>query len=160
MTQRIWSALRTATVKDTGVVFVGNTISSILGAVFYFLLARIAGPAQFGVFAVVAAVATTAVDLFDVGINAAVINYASRLETRSSSLRSALTRKIWISAVITLIIILAAPIISGLLGQPVLTDAIRWAAILVPTKALFSFVRSGLQAVKLFVLDAVLDILS
>ena len=79
MRQKIWSALRTATVKDTGVVFVGNTISSILGAVFYFLLARIAGPAQFGAFAVVAAVATTAVDFFDVGVNAAGINYASPL---------------------------------------------------------------------------------
>ncbi len=160
MTQRIWSALRTATVKDTGIVFAGNTISSVLGAVFYFLLARIAGPAQFGVFAVVAAVATTAVDLFDVGINAAVINYASRIETRSVSLRAAFLRKVWISLIVTLIIILAAPIISGLLGQPVLTGAIRWAALLVPTKAFFSFIRSGLQAAKLFAADAVLDILS
>lgn len=152
--------VRTATVKDTGIVFAGNTISSILGAVFYFLLARVAGPTQFGMFAAVAAVATTAVDLFDVGINAAVINYASRAETRQSSLRSALVRKVWISGAVTVIIVLAAPIISGLLGQPVLTGAIRWAALLVPAKALFSFVRSGLQAVKLFVLDAGLDILS
>lgn len=160
MTGAVVSALKTATVKDTGVVFIGNTISSVLGAVFYFLLARIAGPSQFGVFAVVAAVATTAVDLFDVGINAAVINYASRIETRSSTLRSAFTRKIWISGAVTLVIVLAAPIISGLLGQPILTDAIRWAALLVPAKALFSFVRSGLQAAKLFVLDAGLDIFS
>lgn len=154
------SVLRTATVKDTGIVFAGNTISSVLGAVFYFLLARVAGPAQFGAFAVVAAVATTAVDLFDVGINAAVINYASRIETRRSSLWSAFIRKIWISSAVTLVIVFSAPIISGLLGQPVLTGAIRWAAVLVPTKALFSFVRSGLQAAKLFVADAILDILS
>lgn len=158
--QKIWSVLRTATVKDTGVVFAGNTISSVLSAVFYFLLARIAGPAQFGAFAAVTAVATTAVDLFDVGINAAVINYASRAETRRSSLRSALARKVWISGAVTLILVSAAPIISGLLGQPVLTGAIRWAALLVPAKALFSFVRSGLQAAKLFVLDAGLDIFS
>ena len=160
LTRRARSVIRTATIKDTGIVFAGNTISSVLGAVFYFLLARVAGPAQFGVFAAVTAVATTAVDLFDVGINAAVINYASRIETRSVSLRAAFLRKVWISLIVTLIIILAAPFISGLLGQPVLTGAIRWAAILVPTKALFSFVRAGLQAAKLFFLDAVMDILS
>jgi O-antigen/teichoic acid export membrane protein len=157
---RVRSVIQTATVRDTGIVFAGNTISSVLGAVFYFLLARVAGPAQFGAFAAVAAVATTAVDLFDVGINAAIINYAARIETRSSSLRAAFARKVLISAVVTLIIVLAAPIISGLLGQPILTGAIRWAAILVPTKALFSFVRSGLQAAKLFAADAVLDILA
>lgn len=153
-------ALRTATIKDTGVVFAGNTVSSILGAIFYFLLARVAGPAQFGIFAAVAAIATTAVDLFDIGINAAVINFASRTETRPVSLRAALVRKFWLSLIVTLAIVLAAPIVAGLLGQPVLTGAIRWAAILVPTKAVFSFVRSGLQAAKSFVWDAGVDVLS
>lgn len=151
---------RTETIKDTGVVFAGNTVSSILGAIFYFLLARVAGPAQFGMFAAVAAIATTAVDLFDIGINAAIINYASRPQSRAVSLRSAAARKFWLALIVTLGIVLAAPVVAGLLGQPVLTDAIRWAAILVPAKAVFSFVRSGLQAAKSFVWDAGVDVLS
>ena len=59
----------TATFRES-LVTVGSTVTSgILGALFYFLLARILGSRDYGAFAAVAALVTMLSSIFDLGTN-------------------------------------------------------------------------------------------
>lgn len=139
-------------------VFSGNLLSAVIGAVFYFSLARLAGPAGLGMFAVTLAVVVTATDLFDIALNAAIINFASREKARASTLRTALKRKLILSFGVSVGLFVLAPLAANLLSKPELTDPLRLAIWLIPSKAVFSFVRAALQAARRFVFDAAIDI--
>jgi O-antigen/teichoic acid export membrane protein len=152
------SVIKTATLKDTGVVFGATIASSVLGAAFYFSLARLAGPAGFGTFAAVMAVVITITDLFDIAINASIINFATRQENRAATLRFALLRKLGLITIASTILYLLSPLIVRMLSKPELLTSLRLAVLLIPSKSLYSYVRAALQATRQFVLDATIEI--
>lgn len=153
-------ALRTATLRDTGVVFIGNFISSVLGAVFFFLLAHQGGPYILGVFGVSIALAITIVDLFDVAIDNAVISFGSRIETRGAVLRSSLSRKLILSFTAALLLWIFAPAVVFLLGKPDILLSVRTAIWLIPAKSLYSFAKTVFQISRKFHFDAGIEIFS
>lgn len=153
-------AIRAATVRDTGVVFVGNIISSVLGALFFFLLAHKGGPYIFGVFSVSIAIAVTVVDLFDIAIDNAVLNFASRSEARSAVLRTGLVRKCVLSIGASILLWISAPLLVGLLGKSEILQTIRMAIWFIPIKSFYSFVKTIFQASRQFHFDAGIEIFS
>src|SRR3989338_2098558 len=153
-------SFRTATFKDTTVVFIGNNLSSVLGAVFFFILARKAGPAVFGIFSIATAVAITAVDLFDIAINNAIISFGSKSGWMAIALRNGLKRKILLSIIFSVLLWIFIPAIIWVLGKPEISYALKISVWLIPAKAIFSFVKTALQAGKEFFLDSAVDILS
>lgn len=152
--------LKTATLKDTGIVFVGNLISSVLGAVFFFLLAHQGGPYVLGIFGVSIAVAITIADLFDVAIDNAMITFGSRSEVRGQVLRNGLFRKIVLSCIASILLWIFSSSITKLLGKPELLGAIRMAIWLVPTKSLYGFVKTVFQISRKFHFDAGIEVFS
>lgn len=153
-------SFRTATFKDTAIVFMGNNLSSVLGAVFFFILAHQAGPTVFGIFSIAVAVAITAVDLFDVAINNAIISFGSKFEWTAIALRNGLKRKLLLSIIFSALLWISVPAIIWILGKPEISYALKISVWLIPSKAIFSFVKTALQAGKEFFLDSVVDILS
>ncbi len=153
-------SFKTATFKDTAVVFVGNNLSSVLGAVFFFILAHQAGPAAFGIFSIAIAVAITAVDLFDIAINNAIISFGSKSGWMPVALRNGLKRKLLLSAIFSALLWIFIPAVIWALGKPEISYALKISVWLIPAKAIFSFVKTALQAGKEFLLDSAVDILS
>lgn len=156
----ILKSFRTATFKDTTIVFIGNNLSSVLGAVFFFILAHQAGPTVFGIFSIAVAVAITAVDLFDVAINNAIISFGSKSGWVAIALRNGLKRKILLSIIFSVLLWIFIPAIIWILGKPEISYALKISVWLIPSKAIFSFVKTALQAGKEFLLDSAVDILS
>jgi len=157
---KLLNSLSTSTFKDTTIVFMGNNLSSILGAVFFFVLAHHAGPTVFGIFGIATAVAITIVDLFDIAINNAIINFGSKPSWRVLALRNGLKRKIFFSIAFSILFWICIPLIILVLGKPEITYALKISVWLIPAKAIFSFVKTALQAGKEFFLDSAVDILS
>lgn len=159
-TSKISRIIGTSTFKDSTLVFSGNLVSSVLGAVFFFLLAHRAGPRDFGIFSVTVAAAVTVVDLFDIAINNAMVNFGSRQESRRPVLRDGLIRKLVLSSIFSLLFWLGAPMISRALGQGELVVFFRTVVWLIPARAIYSFVKTALQVSQQFFLDAGVDVLS
>lgn len=151
-------ALKTETFRDTGAVFVGNGVSAILGAIFFFLLARSLGPFGFGTFSIALAISTIAVDLFDIAINNALVAYGSTPENRCSAFRSGLRKKVWLTALFSIGLWIVAPLVLFILGKPEMVDIVRLSILIVPARAASSFVKTMLQTLRRFRLDAGLDI--
>lgn len=150
--------LRTATFRDTSIVFVGNFIASVLGAVFFFLLAHRIGPAGFGTYSAVMAIVTVVVDLFDIAINNAIVSFGSKKETSVSVFHQGFVQKILYSAGAIALLFLFGRIITALLGKPELFDSLFIALWYIPSKALFSFIKTVLQTQRSFFTDAMIEI--
>ncbi len=114
----ILKSFRTATFKDTTIVFMGNNLYSVLGAVFFFILAHQAGPVVFGIFSIAIAVAITAVDLFDIAINNAIISFGSKSGWMAIALRNGLKRKLLLSVIFSVLLWIFIPAIIWILGKP------------------------------------------
>lgn len=150
----------TATLKDTAVVFSGNLLSSILGAIFFFMLAHQGGAIVFGIFSVVIAVATTVADLFDIAINNAIVNFSGDRRAIGLALRYGLRQKLILSAIAASGLWIFAPLVTQLLGQPELVTSLRYAIWLIPIKSIYSFIKTGLQVATQFYLDSAVEVVS
>ena len=153
-------SLKTATFRDTTIVFMGNNLSSVLGAVFFFILAHQAGPTVFGIFSISIAISITVVDLFDIAINNAIISFGSKIGQRALALRNGLKRKLLLSVIFSILLWVCIPAIIWIFGKPEIAYALKISVWLIPAKAIFSFVKTALQAGKDFFLDSTVDILS
>lgn len=152
--------IKTGTFRDSGIVFTGNMISSILGAVFFFLLAHKLGASRFGIFNVVIAVMITSADLFDIAINNAMVSFGTKIGQRGWVLRDGLKRKLFLTVVLSFLIWIARGVICSVLGRPELNAPLGIGISLIAAKSLYSFVKTSLQIVKKFYLDAIVDILA
>lgn len=150
--------LRTATFRDTSIVFVGNLIASVLGAIFFFLLAHRIGPAGFGIYSAVMAIVTVVVDLFDIAINNAIVSFGSKKETSVSVFHQGFVQKILYSTGAIALLFLFGRVITAFLGKPELFEPLLIALWYIPSKALFSFVKTVLQTQRSFFTDAMIEI--
>lgn len=72
--KRIFGLLKTQTIKDSLVVFVGLGVTAVIGFVFTIILARSLGPKTFGIYSAISALAAIIYSLGDLGISSAIIN--------------------------------------------------------------------------------------
>lgn len=67
----------TATWKQSQITVIGTIINGVLGALFYILLARILGPAEFGILTVSLTTLVLIADMADIGTNTGLIRFVS-----------------------------------------------------------------------------------
>lgn len=148
--------INTGTVKDTGIVFVGQIISTIFSAIFFFIIARKLGPANLGIYSTSAAVVMVLTDTIDIAINSSIIKF-SNSDRKDAFLKFALLLKIGIGIFLMLLLFTLSNFFSILLKQNI-TVPLRFAAVLLLVTFVVRFPKSYFQAHKKFSWNAQIDI--
>ncbi len=146
------SIFSTATFKQSQITVIGTIINGALGAVFYVLLARFLGPANFGLFIVSVATLTLIADSVDFGTNTGLVRYVSRSLTEDKDkalrfLKLSLEFKAAVWVLVLIIGMIISPIIAtNIFNKPELTFPLRLVMLGVGGALLFSFATSATQA--------------
>ncbi len=110
--------LFSSTAKDTYILFVGNMISSVLGFLFVFFVAKYISRDDFGIFSAALNLVVILTSISDLGITSGLINFISKADSENDEATSLKFQKaglvIKISVVLTLsfVVVLFAPFIS------------------------------------------------
>lgn len=98
---------KTATAKNTYLVFIGNAIAGFLGMIAMILVSRYLGPASFGAFSVAFALSTLLLKLGDLGLNFGMVREISqsRAKNEHESIIKIFLTVFWIKVLISSIII-------------------------------------------------------
>ncbi|MDO7908391.1 MOP flippase family protein [Paenibacillus sp. JX-17] len=91
------------------------------------LVSRLLGPTDYGLMGMVMVVVAAAVNLTDMGISNAIIH---RQDVNRNHLSSLYILNLAMSAFITLIIFLSAPIVAAFYNEPRLVNPVRWMSLL------------------------------
>ena len=75
MRQHIHKIIKSQTIKDSFISLIGAGFAAAAGTVFTIIMARTLGPAQFGIFSAVTALATIIYSIGDLGISTALVNF-------------------------------------------------------------------------------------
>lgn len=116
MIKYIGTSLRTSTARDSFILLSGTVLSTVTGFLGTILLTRNLSPDHFGLFITAVTFSQLVSDLFESGINSALLNLLPRAdeEKRKFILKAAFLLRIAISFPVAIIIFLAAPFISEL----------------------------------------------
>ncbi len=71
--KKLIGLLRTQTLKDSFIIFIGLGVTAIFGLIYTIVLARAIGPVNFGIYSAITALATIIYSLGDLGISPAII---------------------------------------------------------------------------------------
>lgn len=146
------SIFSTATFKQSQITITGTVINVILGAVFYILLARFLGPADFGLMIVSITTLTMIADIVDFGTNTGIVRHVSAnlsldREKSFKFLKLAIEFKLVIWLAVLLIGFFLSPFIAKIIfNKEALTTPLRLVMVGVGGASLFSFASSALQA--------------
>lgn len=148
---------RSTTFRQSLVTFTATLINGGLGALFYFLTARILGPSDFGLFTIVITTLTLVGDIGDLGTDTGLVRFVGKY-SKSDSIKAArflklgLEVKLLISFTVIVIGLIISPILADkIFLKPELVTPLRIAFVGVGTYLLFTFSVSALQAVQYFV---------
>lgn len=154
----------TATFKQSQITIIGTVVNGVLGAVFYILLARFLGPADFGLIIISITTLTLIADIVDFGTNTGIVRHVSASlsydrEKSYKFLKLAMEFKlaIWI-AVLSLGYFLSPFIAKIIFNKEVLTTPLRLVMVGVGGAALFSFGSSALQAFQKYFIWSVVNV--
>lgn len=100
---RLISLLKSQTIKDTSVTFLGLGVTAVVGFIYTVILARVLGPAQFGVFSSVSALVAIVYSLGDFGLAPAMINFLPKVQKERQAL---INTGFWFELIVGLVIIL------------------------------------------------------
>ncbi len=147
----------TRTFRHSSITLVSTAINGVLGAVFYFLLARFLGSSEFGVFTILTtsiALLTGIIDLgSDQGIVRFIPKYKDSPEIQNKLIKLSLGIKFLSGlTVFFLVFIFSGSISSLVLGKPELTSIVVLIGLGVLTQILFSFSTSLSQALEKYFL--------
>lgn len=101
--------LRSQTIKDTFVSFIGLGFTAVVGFLYTVILARILGPERFGVFSAITALIAIVYSLGDLGVASALINFIPKLKESRQIL---INTSFWFEFAIGLVVILTFGIFS------------------------------------------------
>ena len=141
-------------------------MNGFLGAVFYILVARYLGPAQFGLFSVATLVLNMVSDIGDLGTNTGLVRFVSAHrvndpEKANRFLKLGFEIKLVASLVLGAVGVLLSSWIAVVLFQkPALTPLLRIAFLGVSGSLLFSFILSALQSYERFWSWSIVQIVS
>ncbi|HET7098892.1 MAG TPA: oligosaccharide flippase family protein [Patescibacteria group bacterium] len=154
--EKIKEIFLTATFRQSSLTTFGTIANGFLGAIFYILVARMLGPAQFGLFSIATLVLNMVADIGDLGTNTGLVrfvggNRVNNPEKANRFLKLGLEVKILASIVIGVVGVLASSWIAVFLfKKPELTNLLQFAFIGVSGSLLFSFILTTLQAYERF----------
>lgn len=160
------SILSTATFKQSQITIAGTLINGILGALFYIALARLLGPADFGLLTIALTTLVLISDMADIGTNTGLIRFVSAHLAKSSDkayrfLKLSLEIKLIAWGISFLAIFLLAPFLaSEIFHKEELILPLKLAAFGVGGALLFTFATSALQAYQKYFLWSLINILT
>ncbi len=164
MREKIRTVLGTATLRQSGITFVGTIINGALGAVFYILSARALGPASFGIMSVALGVAMLASSIGDLGTDTGLVRFVSyylKKDRNKANRFLKLTFKAKIIAglsITTLGYFLSDSIAKYLFQKPELSPGLKIAFLAVIFTLIYGFVVSYLKALQKFFLWAAVQV--
>lgn len=152
---QIGSLLRTATIRQSIITSGSTILNGILGAIFYFLVARLLGSTQYGEFTLATTTITLLSGIVDLGMSQGLVKYVAQFRTSLSKhiqLANFSLRVKTISGAVTgvAILMLSDWIVVNLLEQPGMRYLLPLMALGVITHLLFSFSSSYSQALEKF----------
>ncbi len=162
----IKNILATATVRHISISTVGTIINGLLGALFFIVLGRMLGPAEFGLLVVAITTLTLVADIADLGVNTGLINFLGRYRQADPNivrkfLKLGLEMKIGMWLIIGPLLWLSAPWVSVVVFEkPELMGPLRIVSIGVGGLLLFSYLTNALQALEKFIVWSGINIFS
>lgn len=160
------SILSTATFRQSQVTIIGTLINGALGALFYIVLARFLGPANFGLLTIALTTLVLIADIADIGTNTGLIRFVSSNLAQNSDkayrfLKLSLEIKLIAWAVSFLIIFFLSPFLATqVFHKEELILPLRLVAFGVGGALLFTFATSMLQAYQKYFLWSAVNILT
>src|SRR3990167_299348 len=126
MIKQLKNLLFTDTGKDTSVVFLGSLINVIAGGLFFILVPRILGPADYGLFSAVIATEVLAVRLSSLGIDTGILRFAS-LQSKNANaiLTVALKTYLLLGVIVALIGLFITQSLANFLGYPQISQLLQ-----------------------------------
>ncbi len=154
--QNILKLFKTATLKQTTITYSGTIINGILGFLFYTVLAKNLGPANFGIITVSITVLTLLGDIFDLGTNTGIVRFVPKSWTENKEdafrfLKLSLLIKLISGIVLLSLAFIAAPLIAANIFQkPELIWPLKLSFIGAVGMLLFTYTTASLQALQKF----------
>lgn len=152
------------TARNSGVLFAGNFLNSVLAMVAVIFVSRALGPENFGILAVYNAVNTTLIGLTNFGLDTAAIKLiSSHLETNRRHAAVIMKAVFWLEMASGVIIIVAgllfAPLIAQALGGKQLTFAVQLAFLASAFGSAAAFIGPFFVAYQRFVANALVGLI-
>lgn len=160
------SVLGTATFRQSTVSFVGTFLNGLLGALFYIVVARLLGPANFGLLTVSIVTLTLISDIADMGTNTGLIrfvssNLVSEREKALRFLKLSLEVKIVFWIITLSFVFFFAPFIANyIFHKNELIIPFRLVSFGVGGALLFSYATASLQAFQKYFIWSLINILT
>ena len=147
----------TKTFRHSSITLVSTAINGVLGAVFYFLLARFLGSSEFGVFTIFTTSIALLTGIIDIGSDQGIIRFVPKYkdnpEVQNKLIKLSLAIKLISGlSVFFLIFIFSGGIASMVFGKSELTSIVVLIGFGVLTQILFSFSTSLSQALEKYFL--------
>jgi O-antigen/teichoic acid export membrane protein len=151
---------KSATARDTTVVFASTIANALLGGLFFIIAPRILGPADYGLFATVASTAILISNIAHLGIDTGVLRFASTAnkERRQGTLKLAFNAYSAIGIAAIFLGFIFTPFLTGFLGNENLTPLFRMAFATIILILFSDFFISALQSKKDFTKASLLNI--
>lgn len=156
--------LNTVTFKQSQITVVGTLINGVLGALFYVVLARLLGPADFGSLMIALTTLVLIADIADIGTNTGIIRFvSSNLKTSNERayefLKLSLEIKLIAWFISFILIMLLAPVLANqVFNKAELVLPFRLVAIGIGGALLFTFATASMQAYQKYFLWSSINI--
>lgn len=150
------SVIRTTTLRQSAITFVGTAINGLLGALFFIISGRFLGPQDFGLMSVAVVFTTLLASIGDLGTNTGIVRFAAKYadsdpEKALQYLKLAFKIRVIVALIIAIFgLTLSEPLVLLVFSKPELLIPIRIAVFGVIGSLLFSFITSVLQTYQRF----------
>lgn len=160
------SIFSTATFRQSQITITGTILNGILGALFYVVLARFLGPAEFGLLTISLTTLVLVADMADIGTNTGLVRFvsshlSSNKEKALKILKLSLEIKLIVWLVVFMIMFLLAPFLAtDVFHKPELILPLRLVGFGVGGALLFTFATSALQAQQRYIPWSIVNIIT
>lgn len=160
LTDSLLSITKTQTIKDAAVVTIGMGLSTAFSVASIFIIARLLGPADFGLYTVALTIAIIVIDALDLAISGSIVKFASQRDSESNGfIKYGFNLKLLLGLVVGLLFALLSQPLAGWL-HPDLQKPLLISSLFIPVVFLLRLPRSLLQAQKKFLPDSALEVLT
>lgn len=154
MIKKLLAIFKTQTLRQSVITVISTFLASGLGAVYYLVLARLLGPAQYGLFSIVIATMGVVFPLADLGLGQSLVRFVSANKTDRKYfpfVNLALKTKL-VSGAITLIIFLSLSSFMArfIFYQPAVANLLPWVGLGVLGQILFFLTLAIFQGTQRF----------
>lgn len=154
----LYSVTKTHTIKDAFIVTLGMALSTLLSAASIFIIARILGPAGFGLYVTALAIVVIVIDSLDLAIGGSIIKFASQKTPQSAGhVKHGFYLKLVLGIVIGILFAVISQFVANWL-HPQFKTPLLVASLFIPVVFLLRFPRSLLQAQKKFLADSSIEV--